>query len=317
MGRMGRLDLVVLGEVALDVILAGVDRVPRRWSELGRVREAGIFAAGSAGYVAQCFSKLGGQSAIVGRVGDDTVGRITIDGLQGSGVSTRFLIVDKTVATEISTVIVYNDGNKTSVISEIPKLRLNRPDPRCLKGARSLHIGGYLLMPELWGKSLLNWIRFAKREGAVVSLDPQMSATGAWREALDGVLQDLDILFVDEEEVRRISRKRKSTDAAKSLSLEGPPIVAVKAGRGGCIVSESGRILQVRSFKTRPVSTIGAGDAFDAAFIYGRLQNWTTEKIARFSNVVAALSMTKLGCMTAIPPARDAMRIAESYYRGG
>jgi sugar/nucleoside kinase (ribokinase family) len=37
------------------------------------------------------------------------------------------------------------------------------------------------------------------------------------------------------------------------------------------------------------------------------------EKTARFSNIIAALSMTKLGCMTAIPKAKDAEKIMKAY----
>ena len=77
---MRNAELVVLGEVALDVILAGVDKIPHRWSEVGNVQTAGVFTAGSAGYVAQCFAKLGGRAAIVGRIGDDSLGRIEIEG---------------------------------------------------------------------------------------------------------------------------------------------------------------------------------------------------------------------------------------------
>ena len=75
-GRMKVFDLVAFGEVALDVMLLGVDRFPRRWSELARMKRGGIYPVGSAGYVAQCFSKLGGRAAVVGRIGDDTVGRL-------------------------------------------------------------------------------------------------------------------------------------------------------------------------------------------------------------------------------------------------
>jgi len=308
-------DLVALGEVAVDLILAGVDKIPRRWSELGRVRDAGIFAAGSAGYVAQCFAKLGGRAAIVGRISDDNAGRIVIEGFHQCGVSTGNLAVDKTVQTEVSTVIVYNDGNKASVVSQIPPLRLAKLEMSCLEGARAFHIGGYLVLPDLWGKSMLRWIRRAKREGALVSLDPQMSATGAWSEAFEGVLENLDVLLLDEVEAKKISRRKRVLDAVETLLRAGCLVVAVKAGKKGCIVGERGRILSIPPFKTKPTSTIGAGDAFDAAFIHGCLQNWSVEKIARFSNVVAALSTTKLGCMTAIPRAEIAEETTEAYYR--
>jgi len=308
-------DLVALGEVALDLILAGVDKVPRRWSELGRVKAAGIFAAGSAGYVAQCFSKLGGRASIVGRIGDDTPGRITIEGFRQCGVSTRDLVVDKKAETEVSTVIVYNDGNKSSVLSQVPPLGLDKLDINCLGGAKALHIGAYLVLPDLWGKSTLRWMKYAKSEGTLVSVDPQMSTTGEWSKPFDRILEHIDILLLDEVEAKRISRRRDVIDAIEKLASKGCLTVAVKAGRKGCIIGRNGRIHSVKPFRTEPISTIGAGDAFDAAFIHGSLQGWSIDRIGRFSNVVAALSMTKLGCMTAIPKASIAERIAKSYYR--
>jgi sugar/nucleoside kinase (ribokinase family) len=311
---MKNIDLLVLGEVALDVILAGVDKVPHRWSEVGKVREAGVFAAGSAGYVAQCFSQLGGRAEIAGRIGDDSPGAIVIEGFLECGVSTRNLVVDDLASTEVSTVIVYNDGSKSSVVTDVPPLVLSRLNRHCLDEARALHVGGYLLFPSLWGRPLIRLIRYAKRKGALVSLDPQMSATGEWRKAFEGVLEHLDLLLLDEVEARKIAHKNETGDAIEHLLAEGVPRVAVKAGRRGCMIGEPGRIHSVEPFKTKPMSAIGAGDAFDAAFIYGTLHGWPVEMTARFSNVVAGLSMTKLGCMTAIPKAKHAERIVRAYY---
>jgi len=311
---MRNAELVVLGEVALDVILAGVDKIPHRWSEVGNVQTAGVFTAGSAGYVAQCFSKLGGRAAIVGRIGDDSLGRIVIEGFHDCGVSTSNLVVDEAFETEVSTVVVYNDGNKSSVVSKVPPLRLDRLDPRCLHGAKALHIGAYLMLPDLWGRNTIRWIRHAKREKTLVSLDPQMSATGEWGKAFEGILEHLDLLLLDEVEARKISRRKHTLDAVEYLLGQGVSTVAVKAGKRGCIIGEHNRIHSVKAFKTKPISTIGAGDAFDAAFIYGSIHGWPVEKTARFSNAIAALSMTKLGCMTAIPKAKDAERIVKACY---
>jgi len=142
-----------------------------------------------------------------------------------------------------------------------------------------------------------------------------MSATGEWSKPFEGILEHLDVLLLDEVEARKISRKRHTLSAVETLLSRGCAKVAVKAGKKGCIVGDRARILSVRPFKTRPVSTIGPGDAFDAAFIYGLLNGWSLEKTAQFSNVVAALSMTKLGCMTAVPRATTAEKIAKSHYR--
>jgi sugar/nucleoside kinase (ribokinase family) len=308
-------DLIAFGEVALDIILAGVDEVPRRWAVLGTARAARAVTAGSAGYVAQCFSKLGGRASVVGKIGSDNVGRFVLDGFRRCSVSTKDLIVDREADTEISTVILYNDGNKSSVVSAILPLTLGDFTRRSLTNGRAFHFAGFLLYPDLWGKRAVSLFKMVEKEGLFVSADPQMSATGVWAQPFKGILEHLDALFLDEEEARKISRRKRITDAVESLLKDGPRIVAVKSSARGCTVGYGARIRNIKAYKVSPVSTIGAGDAFDAAFILGSLQKWSVEKTACFANVVAAISTTQYGCMTAIPGAITAEKLSRTYYR--
>jgi fructokinase len=307
-------DLIAFGEVALDIILAGVDQVPRRWSILGTARAACAVTAGSAGYVAQCFSKLGGRASVVGKIGDDNAGRYVLDGFRRCSVATKDLIVDKKVDTEISTVILYNDGNKSSVVSNILPLRLGDFGRRSLTNGNAFHFAGFLLYPNLWGKRAVSLFKMVEKAGLFASADPQMSATGVWAQPFERILEHLDALLLDEEEARRISGRKRITDAVESLLKNGPRMVAVKSGARGCTVGYGDRIRNIRAYKVTSVSTIGAGDAFDAAFIFGSLQNWSVEKTARFANVVAAISTSQYGCMTAIPGARTAEKLSQAYY---
>ena len=311
---MQTFDLIAFGEVALDIILAGVDKVPRRWSILGTARAACAVSAGTAGYVAQCFAKLGGRVCIIGKIGNDNVGKLVLDGFDRCAVSTKELIVDREADTEISTVILYKDGNKSSVVSNILPLRPDEFSKRSLTNGRAFHFAGYLLYPNLWGKDAVSLFKTAKNEGLLVSADPQMSATEDWSQPFQGILEHLDVLLLDEEEAKNISQRKRVNDAIESLLRNGPRIVAVKSGRMGCTVGYGDRIRSIRAYKVKNVSTIGAGDAFDAAFIYGLLQNWSVEKTACFANVVAAISTTQYGCMTAIPRAKTAEKISRGYY---
>ena len=312
---MKAFDLSVLGEVAIDVILAGVDKVPKSWSTLGRTKTAGIFTAGSAGYVAQCYSKLGGRAAIVGRIGNDQVGHMVLEGFRQSNVSTRYLIVDKHAKTEVSTVLVYNNGNKASIITKIPSLDFRFLDLSFLEKTRALHIGGYLLIPSLWRNNIRRLLRKASRENVVISLDPQMSATGQWGKAFQGVFEQLHVLLLDETEAIRISKKKRLIDAIEYLHRKGVQTIAVKAGRKGCVVSGGGKLYSAKGLRPKVVSTIGAGDAFDAAFMYGILRNWPLRKVAEFSNAAASASTTQLGCATAMPQAKALERLVDAYYR--
>lgn len=307
-------DLIVFGEVALDVILVGVDQVPRRWSILGTAKAACAVTAGSAGYVAQCFAKLGGHASVLGKIGNDNVGRLVLDGFNYIGVNTKNLAVERTVDTEISTVILYNDGNKSSVVSNILPLRPDEFSRRSLTYGRAFHFAGYLLYPNLWGKRAISLFKTVRNEGLFVSADPQMSATGVWTKPFQGILEHLDVLLLDEEETRKISGKQRIDDAIESLLSHGPRMIVVKLGARGCTIGYGDRIRTIKAYKVKPICTIGAGDAFDSAFIFGSLQNWNVEKIARFANVVAAISTTQYGCMMAIPRARIAEKISQEYY---
>jgi 2-dehydro-3-deoxygluconokinase len=252
---------------------------------------------------------------VIGKIGNDNAGRLVLDGFDRCGVSTKELIIDREAETEISTVILYNDGNKSSVVSNILPLRSDEFSKRVLTNGRAFHFAGYLLYPNLWGKRAASLFKMARNEGLLVSADPQMSATGEWSQPFKGVLEHLDLLLVDEEEARKISQRKRVQDAIESLLRNGPRVVAVKSGRRGCTVGFGDRIRDIRAYKVKNVSTIGAGDAFDAAFIYGSLQNWSVEKTACFANIVAAISTTQYGCMTAIPGAKRAEKISQAYYR--
>jgi sugar/nucleoside kinase (ribokinase family) len=313
---MRRPDLVVFGEVAADIILAGVDQVPRRWSVLGRVKAARVLTAGTAGYVAQCFSKLGGRASVAGKIGNDSIGQLLLEGFKRLKVSAKNVRIEKGASTEVSTVVVYRDGNKASMVTEILPLNLNEFDIRALTQGRAFHFAGYLFYPNLWRRDAASLFKTAKRRGLLVSADPQMSATGEWSKPFQGVLRHLDVLLLDEEEARRVSGRRRIPDAIKHFQKRGTSVVAVKTGARGCVVGAGEEMIRVEAFRVRrPVSTIGAGDAFDAAFIYGLLRNWSLRKTAEFANVAGAISTTEYGCMTAIPSASVVERTAEQYYK--
>ncbi|HUK27347.1 MAG TPA: carbohydrate kinase family protein [Candidatus Acidoferrales bacterium] len=307
-------DLTVFGEIAIDVILAGVDQVPKRWSVLGKVKAARIITAGTAGYVAQCFAKLGGHVAVAGKIGSDGIGKLLLQDFRRIGISTKDVQVQTGASTEISTVIVYLNGNKSSMVTKILPLELNEFNIHNLTLGRALHFAGYLFYPNLWRKQASALFKAAKREEELVSVDPQMSATGQWSTPFREILKHLDLLLLDEEEARRVSRQHIVPQAVKRLIKDGVGIVAVKTGAKGCVVGHGDEILTVRGYKTKPVSTIGAGDAFDAAFIFGLLQKWNLKKTAQFANVVGAISTTEYGCMNAIASANSMKRISEEYY---
>ncbi len=77
----------------------------------------------------------------------------------------------------------------------------------------------------------------------------------------------------------------------------GPEIVCVTCGDRGCAILRDQRFTQVPGFHVEVADTVGAGDAFSAAFVHGLSQGWNVQQIGRFANAVGAVVAGKPGAI--------------------
>jgi sugar/nucleoside kinase (ribokinase family) len=87
--------------------------------------------------------------------------------------------------------------------------------------------------------------------------------------------------------------------------------LAVKLGARGALGVRGGQQIYVPSIPVQVADTVGAGDSFDAGFIYGYLHGWSLEKALRFANACGALSTTGYGGTAAQPTAEQALSFIE------
>lgn len=71
--------------------------------------------------------------------------------------------------------------------------------------------------------------------------------------------------------------------------------ICVTLGERGCCIYRDGRYVEQPGYKVNVVDTIGAGDAFAAAFIHGIDQGWSDARCGKFANAVAALVASRPG----------------------
>ncbi|MEM7735085.1 MAG: 5-dehydro-2-deoxygluconokinase [Deinococcota bacterium] len=77
----------------------------------------------------------------------------------------------------------------------------------------------------------------------------------------------------------------------------GPEALVVKRGsQGATVYLRSGDVVTVPGFPVEVYNVLGAGDAFAAGFIYGRLNGWDYYKSARMGNACGAIVVTRHGC---------------------
>jgi fructokinase len=73
--------------------------------------------------------------------------------------------------------------------------------------------------------------------------------------------------------------------------------VCVTRGSLGCTVLMDGQYIEAPGYPVQVVDTVGAGDAFAAAFLHGLGNGWPTPQIADFANRVGALVASRRGAI--------------------
>ena len=93
----------------------------------------------------------------------------------------------------------------------------------------------------------------------------------------------------------------------------GAEWVAVKMGERGCYVTDGVQKEEIPSNKVNVVDTTGAGDAFNAGFIYGMLQGKSLTTCAMLGNLTASFSITQKGARKGLPYKDELDKLVEEH----
>lgn len=298
-------DLLVVGEINPDLVLRGSDVVPH-FGQAEKMVDAADLTIGSSSAIMACAAaRLGLRTAFVGLVGDDVFGRFMVDAMTEREIDMRSCIVDDTLDTGMS--VILSQGDDRAILTHlgaISALRADQVDRALLREARHLHVGGYFLLDAL-RPSLAELFREARDEGLSTSLDTNWDPRDRWDDELPSVLSHTDVLLPNAEEARRIGRRSSLDDAIDALGAV-VPTVAVKLGAAGGRAARDGRHAAAPSLQIEVVDTTGAGDTFDAGFLYGYLNAWTLEDSVRLACACGSLSTRAAGGTSAQPTLDEA-----------
>jgi sugar/nucleoside kinase (ribokinase family) len=304
------MDVVCLGILVADAIARPVDELPDRGS-LGLVDEISLHGGGCALNTASAVVRFGLSAGVVGKVGDDALGGFVLSLLDARGIDRRGVLTDPAVATSASVVLVDSSGERTFL--HLPgaskSLRAEELDRSQLFAGRALHLAGALVLEELDGEPAAELLAEAKSRGLVTSLDTVWDATGRWERVLP-LLPHVDLFAPSLPEGRAITREHEPAAVADWLRARGVGAVVLKCGDSGCYASGDGFEGAVRAFPVAAVDGTGAGDAFVAGLLYGRLAGWGLERSARFANAVGAFATTAIGAVEGVRGLEETLALA-------
>jgi sugar/nucleoside kinase (ribokinase family) len=312
-------DVTAIGPLNIDLIMWGDG--PIDWQSIPVWDgPAGIemVAAGSIGYTARDFARLGLNVKVVGCVPKDALGTFIIENLRQDGVDTEGVQQVPDSVAGIGAYMLLFGSRKRPLAYRLPS---HDPWPKEFSAAeiddlldtRLIHNGGYLHFEKMYGGVLDDIFREARRRGVLTSMDPQFplfTMQGRWIKPLGGVLPFVDIFLCDDHEASHITGTTDLNEAAHILLDAGPEVVVIKMGAEGASIYQKCHHFHQPAIKVGDlVDSIGAGDAFDASFLYATLQGWPLERRAAFAAMAAGVTVTGVGGSATMPSAEVVERL--------
>jgi sugar/nucleoside kinase (ribokinase family) len=291
---MRNLDVAIAGEINLDLILYGLpEQMPLERELLAS--DFQVTLGSSSAILAHNLSVLDAQVGFVTLVGKDSLGKIALERLEEGGVDlSRVRVNEGSTSTGVTMILPHGkERHILTYLGTMGELSLKDLDLSYLKSARHFHLSSLFLLKSL-EPDTPTLFRELKAAGVSISLDTNDDPSGEWGGVFPELLPYVDVLFANEREACGIGKK-DSLDEALDALARLVPCVAVKCGAQGSVVSTAGRKYRAGGVSVTPVDTVGAGDSFNAGFLYGWIQGWPPDQCAYAGNVTGALSTLRAG----------------------
>lgn len=270
---------------------------------------------GAPANVAVGIARLQGDSAFIGRVGDDPFGRFMQQTLAAEQVDTAFMHADPAQRTSTVVVALDDEGERTFTFMVRPSadLFLEADDLPAFQRGEWLHCCSIALAAEPSRSTAFTAMERVRSAGGFVSFDPNIRHdlwrdAGELRDCLSRALRLADVVKLSEEELLFLSASSSPHASMQALAEQyGLRLLLVTQGKAGVTTWHGGKIAHYPTLPVTSVDTTGAGDAFVAGLLWGLAEHGLPEGDAELAARVAsaqicgALATTAKGAMTALP----------------
>jgi sugar/nucleoside kinase (ribokinase family) len=300
----------------LDILVSGVGKLPEHWEETVFAGKFFPSIGGGAANSAITLGRLGAVVEIAGKTGDDSFGELINAELCNNGVLTGNLLCQEKTPSGLAIGLVNPEGKRCFITS---------------RGANdTLHPGEFnFSAKKQFGVFFVNgFFQFPQAEGALLKLSKEFrqarvkiafdmaswDASGRWMGAVAPFVPHISCFFCNTTQLKILTGQEDQKRGAKFLLEQGAGEVIVKMGPLGCTVYGSDQPIHTGAPDLPVVDTTGAGDSFDAAYLFALSKGWTPFECSAFGNTVAGINCGSFGATGGVPDYKTALREMARYY---
>lgn len=305
--------ILVAGELNADLVMSGLPSLPVLGRELTG-QDFRMVMGSSSAITAARLAALGAAVDFVGLIGKDDIGRFVLHELAGFGVGTAAVQVVEAV-TGVTIVLTYSSDRAMltfpGTMAEFDGKGITR---EMLGEYRHLHVGSFFLQTGLQPR-LPELFAAAHDMGLTTSLDVGWDPTESWLKNpyLAPTLAVTDYFFPNQDETTALLAGEQRPE--KLAALVGGTLLVKRGAQGAAAYRASGLIASAPALPVQVVDTTGAGDAFNAGFLYATcVRGASMQDALRFAVACGSQAVTRVGGATDSPDAAaiDALLAAQN-----
>jgi fructokinase len=249
------------------------------WDVIGEQRHLG----GAPFNLAVQARRLGHTVAFVSAVGDDELGRAAIAAARTQGIATDYIATVRDAPTGTVTVAVDSEGQ--------PSYTIHRPAAYdCIPVPQIAFVPDWIC----YGTLLQTAAAMRQRvrnllvvfPGARRFYDVNLRAGSYTPELVAELMECATVVKLNQAELEEVERE---------FGPQNWKLACVTRGAAGCTVIMNGARYDCPGYPVKVADTVGAGDAFSAAFLHGLDQGWRPAEIGDFANRVGAEAASRHG----------------------
>lgn len=272
--------------------------------------------AGAESNLAIGVCKLGHPTGWVSKLGDDEFGHLILNRIRGEGVDVSHVRFDKEHRSGImfkdtsmkeTKIFYYRENSAACCLSPADV------DEEYLASAQILHLTGITpILSDRCREATETAVRYARRNGVLVSFDPNIRMK-MWKEndytdLMLRILKQSDIVLLGLSEAEVLLGTQDMNRVFREIfSFGTAKYIAVKDGANGAWVSDGGEPVHCPPMDCESVDSVGAGDAFNAGFLSGLLEEQPLRVCGEMGNIMGGMATQSLGDFEGLP-SKEEMR---------